>query len=327
MTGCVVATLGVAVWFALEKLAAILGAGAQRPLLDGVYVLLLLLQAGYFLSVVPLIRAAGLECVSELTGSLETSDSECGTLLQRLNAKTNPIQAWSAISALVITVAMQETQFARFSLWFADPDLALGEFWLIGAVWLTWTMALSTTALLIFDVHAVQRLGRDYVSVDLMRIEQLAVFSRYGLRLSSFVVTLMALWAAGLVIATSALDMNWAEDSEWAGMLLVGIYTTLSITVFVLPQLGVRQRIRSEKGRVYNQLTQMLPNGQQTLQEADSNPERLAALLSSRNQIQALPEWPAGQHTHIRLAMYLMVPLLSWSAAALVEEAIQRLIS
>jgi len=173
----------------------------------------------------------------------------------------------------------------------------------------------------------VQRLGRDYVSVDLMRIEQLAVFSRYGLRLSSFVVTLMALWAAGLVIATSALDMNWAEDSEWAGMLLVGIYTTLSITVFVLPQLGVRQRIRSEKGRVYNQLTQMLPNGTQTLQEADSNPERLAALLSSRNQIQALPEWPAGQHTHIRLAMYLMVPLLSWSAAALVEEAIQRLIS
>lgn len=321
------ATLGIAVWFVLEKLAEQLGAGAENPLIDGVFVLLLLMQTGYFLSVIPLIRRAGLDCVSELTPSLTTSDEECKTLVKRLSAKTRPVHRWPAFAALIITVVMQESQFGRFSLWLANPDFALGEFWLIGAVWLTWTVALSTIALLIFDVAAVQRLGRDYVAVDIMRIEQLSVFSRYGLRLASFVVTLMALWAAALVIITSFLSASWIEDSLWVGVLLVGTYTALAIAVFVLPQLGVRQRIRGEKGRLYNQLTLMLPDGQQTLAEADSNPERLAALLSSRNQIQALPEWPAGQHTHIRLALYLMIPLLSWSAAALVEEAIQRLIS
>ncbi|MFK7974676.1 MAG: hypothetical protein AB8C02_00980 [Halioglobus sp.] len=326
-SGFVMAAAGIAVWFFLEKLAERLGAGALNPLIDGVFVFLLLMQAGYFLSVIPLLRRAGLDCVSELKPSLETSDAECEALIQRFSAKKKPIQHWSAIAALVITVVMQESQFARFSLWLSNPDLALGEFWLIGTVWITWTLALSTITLLIVDVAAVQRLGRDYVSVDLMRIEQLSVFSRYGLRLASFVVTLMALWAASAVLFTSFVEISWAEGSLWTGMLLVGIYTALSITVFVLPQLGVRQRIRSEKGRVYSQLTQMLPDGRQALMEADSNPERLAALLSSRNQIQALPEWPAGQHTHIRLAMYLMVPLLSWSAAALVEEAIQRLIN
>lgn len=326
-SGFALATSGICVWFALEKLAGHLGASALNPTTDGVFVLLLLMQTGYFLSVIPLIRQAGLDCVNELQPSLVTSDDDCNALVERFSEKARPIQHWSAIAALVITIVMQESQFERFSLWLANPDLALGEFWLIGSVWITWTVALSTIALLILDVAAVQRLGRDYVSVDLMRIEQLAVFSRYGLRLSSFVVTLMALWAASLVVVTSVNSMSWTENSISAGILLVSIYIALSVAVFVLPQLGVRQRIRSEKGRVYSQLTQMLPDGQQTLTEAGSNPERLAALLSSRNQIQALPEWPAGQHTHIRLAMYLMVPLLSWSAAALVEEAIQRLIN
>ena len=59
---------------------------------------------------------------------------------------------------------------------------------------------------------------------------------------------------------------------------------------------------------------------------AQSDPQRLAALLSARADIQAVSEWPAGQLTRFRLALYLLVPLLSWSAAALVEELISRLL-
>lgn len=327
MSGVIAALLGITIWFLLEKLAGLLGAAAVNPVVDGVYVLLLLMQIGYFVSVTPLIRKAGMECINELQPRMDLTNSECVKLVDRLSAPTKLIRRWSVIAGLIITVVVQESQFERFSLWFAAPDLALGEFWLVGSVWITWTVALSTIQLVIFDVAAVHRIGRDYVSIDLMRIEHLAVFSRYGLRLSSFAVTLMALWAAALVIATSYVSPSWAENSNYTGVLLVGVYLSIAITVFVLPQLGVRQRIRGEKGRVCSQLTQMLPSAQQTLLEADANPERLAALLSSRHQIQGLPEWPAGQHTHIRLAIYLMVPLLSWSAAALVEEVISRLIN
>ena len=106
------------------------------------------------------------------------------------------------------------------------------------------------------------------------------------------------------------------------------IYVCLSVAVFIYPQLGVRQRIRQEKVRVYLGLTGMLPNSTQAIVQSASNPERLSALLSSRAQVQALPEWPtgAGQHARLRLSAFMVIPLLSWVAAALVERLISWLL-
>lgn len=326
LSGMLVATIGSLIWVAFESAATAMGAPSQQPVVDGVFVLLLSIQTGYFLAAIPLIRTAGLECANELRPLLEISDPDCVTLVERLCGTAMPALSWTASLAAIITFVMQEVQFSRFSQWFSQPDAALGEFWLVLVAWVTWTLAVSTLWMVVRDVSAIHRLGRDYVAVDLMRIDQLAVFSHYGLRLAGYIVILMCLWAIGLALATSYVSFSWAENSTYTGLGMGAFYVSMSVSVFVLPQLGIRQRIRSEKGRVYSLLTQMLPQADHTLVEAGANPERLSALLNSRSQIQALPEWPAGQHTHIRLALYLMVPLLSWSAAALVEETISRLL-
>ena len=327
MSGISLALLGSLTWYLLEMLAGALSAGSDTRVLDGVTVLLMTVQVGYFLSVMPLIRQAGRECVADIRPSLHTTNDGCSDIVDRFFAEATALPRWTWVLGAVLIVAMQESQFARFSNWASSPGANLGELWLVLTGWTTWTLAFATIALLVSGVSGIHQLGRDHVAVDLMRIDQLAVFSRYGLRLTGFVVTLMALWAVSLVIATSETALSWADNSIYAGLFMVTLYVLLAITVFLLPQLGIRSRIRSEKGRVSHLLTAMLPSAEQTLTEADANPERLAALLSSRNQIQALPEWPAGQHTHLRLMIYLLVPLLSWSAAALVEEAISRLIS
>jgi hypothetical protein len=134
-------------------------------------------------------------------------------------------------------------------------------------------------------------------------------------------------WAASLVALNSFVEQSFTSGSTVVGLVMVAFYISLSISVFVFPQLGIRQRVRIEKSRVSGLFTQMLPSGAQTIKVADTNPERLAALMSSRAQIQVLPEWPVGQHTNVRLIAYLLVPLLSWSAAAMVEETVSMLLS
>ena len=325
--GVTCAAVGSLVWVLLEQSAIGFDAGSPQPALDAIFVALLLIQAGYFIAAVPLLHRAMQRCLGELEPVLDHAGAQAVGLTGRFENKGLPALRWTLPLGALIVLTLQEAQFMRITQLLQQPSLAFGQYWLVLVSWATWTLALSCVALVVRDAAALRRLGREFVAVDLMRIEQLTAFSRYGLQLAATVVGLMALWAVSVVLITSFVGTSWAQSSSYVGVAMVLFYITLAVTVFVFPQLGIRERIRNEKGLVYGQLTRLLPHSQETVLQADTNPERLAALLSSRDQIQALPEWPAGQHTRLRLTLYLFVPLLSWSAAALVEEFISRLLS
>ena len=322
--GITVAVLGSLIWVSLEYLASTLGASSPQPNFDGIFVTLLLVQTCYYIIAVPRIRRAGRVCLAELDPLLEASDAKLTGLTSCFYDKRLSGLIWAFAAGGLITVLLQEAQFKRFSLWLADPDLALGEMWAVLCALVTWTIGLSSASLLIKHSQAMRRLGRDYIDVDLLRLEQLSAFSRYGLKLAGLVIGLIAVWAVSLVLITSLLGNRWDETSNIVGIIMGFSYICLSITVFVIPQLGIRKRIHDEKCRACIELTRLLPHSTQVIEQADNNPERLAALLSSRAQIQALSEWPAGQHTRLRLTAYLLIPLLSWGAAAFLEEALSR---
>jgi hypothetical protein len=233
----------------------------------------------------------------------------------------------AAVVGVIIAIVAQEAQFSRFSAWFSQPDAALGEMFTVFLALATWSLGLSAVILVVGDSAAMRRLGLKHVVVDLLRIEQLAAFSRYGLHLAGAVIGLMVLWSISLVLVTSVTGSTMSDRTIYVGIFMVFIYISLSITVFFFPQLGIRERIRAEKIRVTEQLTSLLPSSQQAAELARSDPQRLSALLSARAEIQTVSEWPTAQMTHLRLAFYLLVPLLSWSAAALVEELISHLLS
>lgn len=324
--GISLAVLGSLTWFILERWATALGAGSPQPGFDGVFVALLLVQVCYYIIAVPRIRRAGQTCLEELSPLLDQSNPQVSAITSGFYDKRLPGVAWAFIVGGCITVLLQEAQFQRFSLWLDAPDLALGEIWTVITAWFTWTLGLASAALLVRHAAGMKQLGRHWIDVDLMRIGQLAAFSRYGLQLAGLVIGLIAIWAASIVLVTSMQGNQWNETSGYVGSLMASSYIALSVIVFVYPQLGIRQRIREEKGRVYSELTQMLPHSTHAVAQADSNPERLAALLSSRTQIQALPEWPAGQHMRLQLGAYMMMPLMSWTAAAFVEQIVTWLI-
>ncbi len=59
LAGLLVAFAGTLVWIALERWASYLGAGSPHATSDGIIVVLLLVQTGYFVTAVPLLRRAG----------------------------------------------------------------------------------------------------------------------------------------------------------------------------------------------------------------------------------------------------------------------------
>jgi len=324
LAGIGVAAVGYLVWLLLERAAAELGAPSPEPVRDGLFVVLLSVQVGYFLAAVPRVRRTGQQCLAQVRPLLTDSDSGLRELIDRFATTRALPSPYTVVVGGVLMVVMQEVQLDRFSTWFAQPGAAFGELFTVLLAWFTWSLALSALVLAIGDAIAMRRLGLKYVKINLLRADQLVVFSRYGLNLAGAVMGLMVLWSVCFVFVTSLLDITMTAGVVALGLLVLTIYMGLAVSVFIFPQLGVRAQLRAEKARLSEQLNALLPDPAQALELAHADPQRLAALLTTRADIQAVPEWPTGHLTRTRLGLYLLVPLFSWSGAALVEELISR---
>lgn len=317
------AAAGNLAWLLLESAATRLGGAAAAPATDGLYVTLLFLQLGYFGAAAPLVHRAGMQCLEGVAQQLDAGATQLPAIRERFAPGRGSGLRRALLPALVLTVALQEVQFARFTDWWASPDWALGELWTVLASWGTWSTALWLIARVIADVTALRRLGEHCVVIDLMRIEPLVAFSRYGLQLTSLVVGIIALWAISAVVLSAVLTPGGTDTSGQIVLFMLVIYLGITLAAFVYPQLGIRRNMRRQKQRVAEQITGQLPVAQHGALDTDTA-DQLAALLAVRTHIQSLPDWPIGQHTRIRLALYLFIPLLSWVAAALVEELVSR---
>jgi hypothetical protein len=317
--------IGSLLWMLLESSAGALGGASSQPDTDGFYVALLFLQIGYFVASVPLLRRTGLQCLDSLSGQLKDDEGLQGIVVRFRDRRQSGLYR-AVLPALALTLATQEVQFARFSSWWSQPDWALGEVWTVLSAWTTWSLAFWLVARVIVDVNAIRRLGRDHVVIDLMRIEPLIAFSRYGLQLAALIIGIMALWAISASLLTAVFAPESAETSGQIVLLMLVIYLAITMAAFVYPQLGIRRNMRGQKHLVAEQITSQLPYVKNGLLDTGTDADRIASLLAVRSHIQSLPDWPIGQHTRVRLTLYLFIPLLSWVAAALVEEFVSRLL-
>ncbi len=320
LSGISFAAGGVLVWLLLEKSADALGAPSSQPRTDGLFVALLFLQIGYFVASVPFLSRAGRQCLESLAGQLREDTPGLRDIRARFGEGRISGLRWAALPGLLLAAASQEIQFARLSSFIDAPRWALGELWTVLAAWVTWSLAFWLIVRVLLDVNAIRRLGRDYVVIDLIRIQPLVAFSRYGLQLAGLIVGIIALWAISAVVLAAFLSPGGPATSNEIVILMFVIYLALTMGAFTYPQLGIRENMSAHKHLAAEQITRQLPHVHEEFPPQQGNAEQLAALLAVRSHIQTLPDWPIGQHTRIRLALYLFIPLLSWVAAAVVEE-------
>ena len=148
------------------------------------------------------------------------------------------------------------------------------------------------------------------VRVDLLRIEALGPFARFGLRT-------VLLWILGTSIIGLLFVIGLAASSV---PFIIAAVLSLALAALLTPVLGVRTRVREAKERELERVRAALERERaHALADSDGRPGRLADLVAYEQRVASVREWPFDTSVWLRFALYLAIGLGSWVGAALVE--------
>jgi hypothetical protein len=173
--------------------------------------------------------------------------------------------------------------------------------------------------LILLESRRLSNLAKGLRSVDLFDLDPLLPFARQGLTHALFLIGFVSIFAV----------MSFFEVGFGPA---VGLITLLTLPAAVLgmllPVRGVHHVIRDEKQRRLSICRERLRDLQT---DAGANPDsdvtrELADVLTLRSHLEAVREWPFDVSVAARLAVYLVIPLVSWAGAAVVERAVNALL-
>ncbi len=197
----------------------------------------------------------------------------------------------------------------------ASPSDALS---IVGAV-LVWIVMTSVISMLMQQAIIFARLGRNNARLTLLNPSILAPFARVSISASLAIIGALALFP--LIGLESG--MNMAE-------ILPGALATLPALVglFFIPIWPVHRRLAAMK---HVELAAINRELESRLEAAGEHPsptevEQLAPLLTYRRELQDAPTWLFDGDNVSRLLLYLVIPPLTWIAAALMENLVDSLL-
>lgn len=167
-----------------------------------------------------------------------------------------------------------------------------------------------------FVSKRLSRLASRLSSVDLFDLTLLAPFTRQGLT--------NALLTIGFVSISSLLLIESGMGSVEAGLGVLTVFVAGG--ALVMPVRGVRRRIKQAKDAELMWIDTELRDHKQALRGSlhGRRVGELADLVAYRGLVLGAPEWPFTTTTYIRFALYLLIPLGSWAAGAVVEGIVGR---
>jgi hypothetical protein len=177
-----------------------------------------------------------------------------------------------------------------------------------------WSVRLVYVILL--ESGRLSNLARGLRTVDLFDLAPLLPFARQGLT--------HALLLIGFVTIFAVMSFFEVGFGVAAGLITL---VSLPATVFgmLMPVQGVHNMIRDEKKRRLAWCQERLRGLQSDASAGQLDApvlRELADVLTLRAHLEAVREWPFDVSVVARLAFYLVIPLVSWAGAAVVERAV-----
>ncbi len=188
--------------------------------------------------------------------------------------------------------------------WHRVLGLALG----IWIGWFSW--------LVVRESQRLSKLGGALAPLDLLDLRPLAPFTQQGLSHALLTTGFLAIF--GLFMVDQGITP------------LIAIVTPLTLALamasLLLPRRGVRDRIRAAKSVEIGWVDRALRDGIDALRAAPREPpaRNVADLIAYRQLIERVREWPFDTSALARVVLYLLIPLGSWLASALVGAAVER---
>ena len=205
-----------------------------------------------------------------------------------------------------------------------DPGLYFtSHYWGPGQVWiwvvgsfLTFTGGILTYRAF-SDARVFAQLARSLPRVDLLDRDMLLPFARQGLRASVPGVIFVTFFALNLVDAGFLL----------ASVLIGSLVLVQNAAMLVIPLRGVHDRIDAAKREEILRVNAAIRGQPDALRGSPLDPREapsLADLLAWRAFVESVPEWPIDIPTVGRSVLYIVIPLLGWVGAALVQHVLER---
>ena len=275
------------------------------------------LLVGYVPAAFLAVVRGGRKTVRDLQAALDCTPDECEALAGSIR-----------FSSIGLTVAVLiGLAIGVGTPYLAPPvpeDLWNPATWDAEVVWhriLGPLLAMGSAALAYAIVSVSRRMSRlavDLKSIDLFDLDPLIPFTQRGLGNALLLMGFVAI--AGLMVLT--------ETGFGLLGLLVGSAILLAAGMaFVLPLRGVHRRIKQAKGAELEWVDAELRQQRTVLKSGEERTSGdLSDLAAYRDLVRSVRDWPITTSSYVRFALYLLIPVVSWAAAALVERFIDALI-
>lgn len=277
-----------------------------------------ILLAGYLPAALLAVVQSGRRTVYELQGALECSPEECSALAASIRLEPWRLAVAGLVGLIIGVTFPYFTPPVPEHVWSPSswsPEVAWHR--ILGPI------AAFLAIALMYAVVAVSvrmsRISAGLSSMDLLELRSLQPFTRQGLTNALLVLGWVTI--SGLMVVT--------ESGFGTLGLLLGMATLfVAGAAFLMPLRGVHSRIRTAKEDELSWLDARIVKQRNALKTGrlDDVSGSLADLVAYRDLVRGVPDWPIGTSSWARFALYLLIPLFSWAAAALVERLVNALI-
>jgi len=275
------------------------------------------LLAGYMPAAFVAVLRNGRRTVFELQEALDCTPEECGALADSIRFAPAGLAAAVVVGLIFV-----------FSTPYIVPPVPESPW--SPASWspeVTWHRTLGPWigawgGMLAYAIVAVSRrmsrLAIELKSIDLFDLKPLLPFTQQGLGNALLLMGYVAI--SGLMILT--------ETGFGLMALVVGtVILAVAGIALVLPLRGVHRRIVQAKEAELAWVDDKLRQQRGVLKSgADRTSGDLSDLAAYRDLVRAVRDWPISTSSYVRFALYLLIPVVSWAAAALVERFVDALL-
>ena len=256
--------------------------------------------------------------VSDLRPALDCSEGEIAEFRARAGSYRWWVLAMVGILAVALAAAMtRATTPAELNPWSWGemiPEVRWHRVLGFVAGWWAGCFFYAVFA----ESRRVSSLTRRLRSTDLLDLRPLMPFTRQALGNALLIIGSISVYSFFLV-ETRFLTM---VIGLWIGAVIVATLT------FMLPILGVHRVIREAKQAELEWCGDALMRARTALKEGPGEPQRLPMheIVAYKQVVDGVREWPFDASTVMRFALYLLIPLASWSGGAVVERVIDSLL-
>ena len=173
--------------------------------------------------------------------------------------------------------------------------------------------------------HRFSELGGRHAVIDLFDLQAIRPFTQLGLRLALLILISFAIMVPTMSVFFTVADVGLVV--AYGGGMMLGIPLIVATVLLLLPLRGVHraivrakvsalERVRAEVGQEHEAV---LASDQERKTLAT---QRLPGLLAHEARLERVREWPLDFPSFLRFALYVLIPLGSWVAAAFVERAL-----